>query len=173
MTQTTALTLPSNEFALKVGKNYRNIAAETAIAVGHKEAMLAMQNLAFKAAFANVRHGRYRAAVEILQFAAAPAQYKAVAPADGNWNKKRIGMLVEMILGRATPKSGKWTTKALIGRHMAHLIDCLLEGKPLPPEYAETATEVPTKAEETAPATVTAADPLAGVAAGGNAPAPF
>lgn len=173
MTQT-ALALPTTDFALKVGKNTRQITAETAIAVGHKEAMLAMQNLAFKAAFANVRHGRYRAAVEILQFAAAPAQYKAVAPADGNWNKKRIGMLVEMILGRATPKSGKWTTKAQIGRQMARLIDALLEGNPLPPEYAALAEYAkPESVHAPAPAAETAKpDPLAGVAAGLQ-PAPF
>lgn len=175
---TTALTLPTTEFGLKVGKNIRNITAETAVAVGHKEAMLAMQNLAFKAAFANVRHGRYRPAVEILQFAASSAQFKAVAPADGNWNKRRIGMLVEMIQGRATPKSGKWTAKALIGRQMAHLIACVLEGKPLPPEYAVLAEDAkPDSVHETpAPAVAqepaTEADPLAGVA-GGLQPASF
>jgi hypothetical protein len=171
MSQTTSLVLTGGtEFALKVGKNVRNIAAETAIAVGHKEAMLSIQNLAFKAAFTNVRHGRYRAAVEILQFAAAPQQFKACTPADDNWNKKRIGMLVELILGRATPKSGKWTAKALIGRQMAHLIDALLEGKPLPPEYAETTTDV--KAADPAPTTETP-DPLAGVSKPEPAAAPF
>lgn len=165
---TTALALPTTDFGLKVGKNVRNIAAETAIAIGHKEAMLAMQNLAFKAAFANVRHGRYRAAVEILQFAAAPAQYKAVCPADGNWNKKRMGMLVEMILGRATPKSGKWTTKAQIGRQMAHLIDCVLEGKPLPPEYAVLAEDAKPDTVHNDPASAPADEDaaLAGVSAG-------
>lgn len=165
---TTALALPTTDFGLKVGKNVRNITAETAIAIGHKEAMLAMQNLAFKAAFLNARHGRYRAAVEILQFAAAPAQFKAVAPADGNWNKKRLGMLVEMILGRAKPKSGKWTAKALIGRHMATLLDALIEGKPLPPEYAETAADAAPKEEPSQPAETP--DPLARKA---DEPAPF
>lgn len=170
MTQTTALTIATDTtFSLKVGKNTRDIAAETALVIGHKGAMLAIRNLAFKAAFLNARHGRYRAAVEILQFAAAPAQFKAVAPADGNWNKKRLGMLVEMILGRATPKSGKWTAKALVGRHMATLLDALIEGKPLPPEYAETAADAAPKGEEPSKPAETP-DPLARKA---DEPAPF
>jgi hypothetical protein len=169
---TFALTISGDAptFALKVGKNTREIDGLTALAVGHKDAMLAMRSVAFKAAFAAARHGRYRAAVEVMQFAAAPAQFKACAPADGNWNKKRLGMLVELVLGRATPKSGKWTDKALIGRQMARLLDDLLEGRALPPEYAETATPVPPMPVPAAGEGPDTPDPLAGAA---GEPAPF
>lgn len=140
-TQTTALTIADGtSFALKVGKNVRDIAAETAVAIGHKDAMLHMQNLAFKAAFENVKHGRYRAAAEIMGFAAHATQLKAIKPEVGDWNKARLGMLAELIKGRKAPEKG-WTKRVLIGRAMAALVSDFIEGKAVPPVNPPTDTD--------------------------------
>ena len=151
------ITLDRDTFALKVGKNTRDIAAETALAIGHKDAMLALQNLAFKAAFENTKHGRYRAAAEIMGFAAHATQLKAVKPETGDWNKARIGMLAELVLGRKAPDKG-WPQRALLGRAMAKLVSDMIEGKAVPPSVPPTDANI---VAETV-------DPMSGVA-----PAPF
>ena len=129
---TNAIALPTLTFQVSP-RSDKHVSAETAVALGLKNAMLHMQNAAFQLAYVNATNGRYRAAAEIMGFAATASQIKAVGPEFGkDWSKARIGMLAELIEGRSSGAKG-WSKRALIGRAMAKLVSAHINGTEIKP----------------------------------------
>lgn len=161
--KTTALVVNVNaEYAIKVGAKTRMVAAETLMVKGGVAAQTLLAEVGFAAAYAKARNGNYRAAVEIMGFAATPAQLKATQPQPneaGNivWTKARVAMLAELVLERKPKDPAKgWSKQVLKGRTMAHLVTKLFSDPP---------QEVPTPADKAADSTPTPAkgDALAGL----------
>lgn len=146
MTTSNALTLNlATEYAVKVGQKVRMFSPEALMVAGGAQAAQLLKEAGFALALQKARNGSFRAAVEIISFAATPAQIKAMTPAEKNgqitWTKARVTALAELVLERNPPSSGKgWTAKALKGRTMCQLmID--IDKVPAPVTPAEGATD--------------------------------
>jgi hypothetical protein len=152
--KTTALVVNVNtEYAIKVGAKTRMVAAETLMVKGGVAAQTLLAEVGFAAAYAKARNGNYRAAVEIMGFAATPAQLKATQPQPNEaghvvWTKARVAMLAELVLERKPKDPAKgWSKQVLKGRTMAHLVTKLFSDPPVtqqtPADNATDATPAP------------------------------
>jgi hypothetical protein len=142
------VTVLEQTFALKVGKNTRSISVAAGLALGLKQAAELMRELGFQRAVHQYRCGNFKPALDLLQFAAAPAQFKAATPASGKWTRSRVLMLVEMILDRKAPEKG-WSKRAQVGRALAVLIQAEADtGAKVETPPAEDATVVAQPAAE-------------------------
>lgn len=143
-TQSTALQVSfATEYAVKVGKNVKMFSPEAIMVAGGAQAANLLKEAGFALALTKARNGSFRAAVEIIGFAASPAQVKAMTPPEKNgqitWTKARVMALAELVMERATPAKG-WSPKALKGRMMCQLmID--IDKQPQPVTPAEVATD--------------------------------
>ena len=120
-TAVSTIQLPGT-FALTTGKKVTHVELETAFVVGGKQAATFIKHHGIQSAITKAKNGYYKAAAEIIGFAADAATKKFCAPAEGQaWKKGAIIMLAEKTLERPSGAKG-YTGKQIEGRRMARMV---------------------------------------------------